>query len=161
MSSAERQVEADGRGGDLIVDKVPSQPRKSGQVAARGGSADRAGLQEERKLHVVSGGGDERVQPRVCMLGGGTRLGRPGSCRAPAARADLTSGGPPLGEQVRGRAAVAWHPHLTSEGVQRSDLGSELIALGAGKFTGGSLIWPGTAGAGSRWAERLVRCGFC
>jgi len=95
------------------------------------------------------------------MLSGGTLLGRPGSCRAPTVRADLTSGGPLLGEQVRGCAAVACHPQLTSEGVQRSGLGRELIALGACKFTGGSLIWPGTAGAGSRWAERLVRCGFC
>lgn len=76
-------------------------------------------------------------------------------------RADLMSGMPFLGAEVSGCAAVAWHLHLSSEGVKRNGLGRELIALGACEFTGGRLVWPGTAEAGSRWAEGLVRCGFC
>jgi hypothetical protein len=64
--------EATARGRDLIVDKVPSQRRKyrSGRPHPAT-SAERAGLPEERKFHVVSGGGYERVQPGVRMLSGG------------------------------------------------------------------------------------------
>jgi hypothetical protein len=76
-------------------------------------------------------------------------------------RADLMSGMPFLVAEVSGCAAVAWHLHLSPEGVKRSGLGRELIAPGACEFTGGRLVWPGTAGAGGCWAERLVRCGFC
>jgi hypothetical protein len=110
---------------------------------------------------VVSGGGDERVQPGVRVLSGGTLLGDPGSCCTPTGRAGLASGMPFLGAEVSGCAAVAWHLHLSSEGVKRSGLGRELIALGACEFTGGRLVWSGTAGADGCWAERLVRCGFC
>lgn len=71
------------------------------------------------------------------------------------------SGMPLLVEEVSGCAAVAWHLHLSLGGVNRSGFGRELIALGACEFTGGHLVWSGTAGAGGCWAERLVRCGFC
>jgi hypothetical protein len=76
-------------------------------------------------------------------------------------RADLMSGMPFLAAEVSRCATVAWHLHLSPEGVKRSGLGRELIALGPCEFTGGRLVWPGTAGAGDCWAERLVRCGFC
>ena len=66
------------RGRDWIVDKVSSQRRKyrSGRPHPAT-SAERAGLPEGRKFHVVSGGGYERVQPGVRMLSGGTRRAVP------------------------------------------------------------------------------------
>ena len=78
VAGGKRCREATARGRDLIVDKVSSQRRKyrSGRPHPAT-SAERAGLPEERKFHVVSGGGYERVQPGVRMLSGGTRRAVP------------------------------------------------------------------------------------
>jgi hypothetical protein len=147
---------------DLIVDKLSSQRRKSGQVARiqRPVRSVRVPT-EERKVHVVSGGGYERVQPGGRVLSGGSRLGNPAAAVRPTVRAGLVSGMPLLGEQVSDSAVVAWHLHLPSVGVKRSGFGRGLIAYGACEFTGGRLVWSSTSGAGSLWAERPVRCGFC
>jgi hypothetical protein len=109
---------------------------------------------------MVSRGVCERVQAGVRVLTGGTRLGRPGSCHAPAVRADLAVGMPRLGEEVPSSVVVAWHPHLPSAGAQRSGYGRELVAHGACEFIGGRPVWSGTSGVGRR-AKRPARCDFC